>query len=54
MTCGVADASGKLLHEAEIDLPGPRLPMTLALRPTTPFFTICPSSMIQKCSSVID
>ena len=26
MTCGVADPSGKLLHEAEIDLPGPRLP----------------------------
>jgi carotenoid cleavage dioxygenase len=26
MTCGVADAGGRLLHEAAIDLPGPRLP----------------------------
>lgn len=26
MTYGVADASGKLLHEVAIDLPGPRLP----------------------------
>ena len=26
MTYGVADPSGKLLHEVEIDLPGPRLP----------------------------
>lgn len=26
MTYGVADASGKLLHETEVELPGPRLP----------------------------
>ena len=26
MTYGVADPSGKLLHEVDIDLPGPRLP----------------------------
>jgi carotenoid cleavage dioxygenase-like enzyme len=26
LTFGVADSAGKLLHEASIDLPGPRLP----------------------------
>ena len=33
MTCGVADPSGKLLHEAEIDLPGPRLPHDIGFTP---------------------
>ena len=37
MTCGVADPSGKLLHEAEIDLPGPRLPHDIGF---TPNYTI--------------